>query len=262
MKNRDAAMILAVILAAAGIAILAHIAPFPFLLDTTGTTVWRLPANGARTIYLTFDDGPNPTATPQLLDLLKSKQAPATFFLIGRYVNEETAPIIRRMFDEGHSVALHTGDRWLLTRTAGSLARKLREDSERIQRLTGHAPCRLFRPHAGWRSIPMIRGARQAGFKIAGWSWMSWDWVWFRERTGARVARQVVANAAPGKIIVIHDGHHRNPQADRKYAIEAAAQIIDGLRAKGYRFAGLCDATGALPQGRPSQGTPSPENQE
>ena len=235
-------MILAIVLAITGVSVLAHIAPFRFLLDGTDTTIWRMPAAGAKTIYLTFDDGPNPTATPQLLDLLKGKNVKATFFLIDDYVNESTAPLIRRMFDEGHSVAQHSGDRWLMARSPSAFATKLKGAADRIEMLAGQRPCKLFRPHAGWRSVPMLRGAAQLNYRIAGWSWMSWDWVWFRQRTGPRVAAQIVANAAPGKIIVIHDGHHRNPRADRMYAIDAAARIIDQLQAQGYSFAGLCEA--------------------
>jgi peptidoglycan/xylan/chitin deacetylase (PgdA/CDA1 family) len=55
------------------------------------------------------------------------------------------------------------------------------------------------------------------------------------------VANQVLAHAAPGKIIVIHDGHHRNPRADRRYALQATRQIVDGLRAQGYQFGTFCE---------------------
>jgi peptidoglycan-N-acetylglucosamine deacetylase len=236
--------VLAVILiAAAGIAILAHIAPFPFILDAAhgGASIWRLPGSSGKTIYLTFDDGPNPTATPQLLDLLKQKKVRATFFLIDDYVTEETAPIVRRMFQDGHSVGQHTGRRWLFLRSPSYLADMLKTSANKIERLAGRRPCPLFRPHAGWRSTAMFRGAARAGYKIAGWSWMSWDWVGPRKRTAERVASQVTSHAAPGKIIVIHDGHHRNPRADRTYAIEATGRIIDALRAEGYDFGTLCE---------------------
>jgi peptidoglycan-N-acetylglucosamine deacetylase len=239
---RASPVIIALILAVAGIAALAHIAPFPFLLDyTNSVTVWRVPVSGSeKTIYLTFDDGPNPRATPDLLDLLKQKNVRATFFLIGEYVNETTAPIVRRMFEEGHSVGQHTGRRWLLLRSPRYLADMLQSDADKIHRFSGHRPCRLFRPHAGWRSVPMMRGVERAKYKLIGWSWMSWDWVWFRRRTGPRVASQVVGHSAPGKIVVIHDGHHRNPQSDRRYAIDAARRIIDQLSAKGYTFGTMC----------------------
>lgn len=234
---------LLIVLIAAGVATLAHIAPFPFLIDAAagGRSVWRMPTNGARSIYLTFDDGPNPTATPQLLDLLREKNARATFFLIDGYVNESTAPIVRRMFDEGHAVALHSGDRWLFLRSPGRLAKTLLDAASRIEALTGRPPCRLFRPHAGWRSLAMYAGAARANYKIAGWSWKTWDKVLFRKRTAARVASQIAANAAPGKIVVLHDGHHRDPRADRRYAAEATGIVIDELRARGYEFRTMCE---------------------
>jgi peptidoglycan-N-acetylglucosamine deacetylase len=223
-----------------GVVLLAHIAPFRFVLDAS--TIWRVATAGSeKTIYLTFDDGPNPTATPILLDLLKEKNVRATFFLIDEYVTEETAPIVRRMFEEGHSVGQHTGRRWLLLRSSSYLQEMLTASADNVERLAGSRPCRLFRPHAGWRSVAMIRGAARAGYKIVGWSWMNWDWAGFRERTGPRVARQIVKHAKPGNIVVIHDGHHRNPRADRLYAVEAAQRLIDELGEQGYVFRTLCD---------------------
>lgn len=223
----------------------AHVLPFPFVLEwfDRGTTVWRIDPNAGKTIYLTFDDGPNPTATPELLDLLKEKDVRATFFIIDDHLTEQTAPIVRRMFEEGHTVAQHTSRRWLLVRSPSEMREFLNESADRMQRLTGRRPSPFFRPHAGWRSIPMFRGVRKAGYKLVAWSWMSWDWVGFRKRTGERVAAHIVKHAAPGKIVVIHDGHHRDPKADRDYAIEATALIVDQLRAKGYRFEGLSAAS-------------------
>src|SRR5918996_1796244 len=99
------------LLAIVGVTILAHTAPFPFLLDVTDRTVWRMPATDPPTVYLTFDDGPNPTATPALLDVLTRHGVVATFFIIDRYLTPETAPIVRRAFEAGHAVALHSDTR-------------------------------------------------------------------------------------------------------------------------------------------------------
>lgn len=220
---------------------LSHIAPFPFVLDAIhrGQTVWRMPDDA---IYLTFDDGPNPTVTPHLLDLLKEKQVRATFFLIDDYLTEETVPIVRRMFAEGHAVAQHTSRRWLLLRRPATIVSTLRRGADKVERLTGHRPCKLFRPHAGWRSSALITGAARAGYKVVGWSWMSWDWVGFRRRTGPRVASQLLKHAGPGQIMVIHDGDDKDPRADRAYAVEATRLIIDELRARGFTFKPLCDS--------------------
>jgi Predicted xylanase/chitin deacetylase len=236
-------MVVTIIVVVLGVTALSHTAPFPFLFDAAvgKVSVWRVrqPAD-RRSVYLTFDDGPNPTATPELLDLLKEKNVQATFFVIDEYVTEATAPIVRRMFAEGHAVGQHSGNRWLMLHSGSRLAAELQTAASRIELLTGYRPCPIFRPHAGWRSIPMFRGMSRLHYRLVGWSWLMWDWYWFRRRAGDRVAYQVLAHAGPGKIIVIHDGHHRNPRADRRYALEATRRIVDGLRAQGYDFATFC----------------------
>jgi peptidoglycan/xylan/chitin deacetylase (PgdA/CDA1 family) len=239
-------MIVGLICVVAGIFALAHVAPFPFIFDAAAgkTSVWRAPEPpGKKTIYLTFDDGPNPSVTPQLLHVLRDKQVHATFFIIDDHVTDATAPIVKRIFDEGHAVGLHSSDRWLMLSSGGALGRRLAAASAHIEKAAGRIPCPLFRPHAGWRSPAMLRTLGRLMFKLVGWSWMSWDWNWFRKRTGKRVASQILAHAAPGKIIVIHDGHHKNPAAERAYAVEAVPLIIDGLRARGYEFRTLCENT-------------------
>jgi peptidoglycan/xylan/chitin deacetylase (PgdA/CDA1 family) len=240
-------MVAGILIVVLGAAALSHTAPFPFLFDAIAgkLSVWRVqePA-GRRVVYLTFDDGPNPTITPELLDLLRDKKVPATFFLIDAHITESTAPIVRRMFEEGHAVGQHSGDRWQMLHSPSHLAADLENGADRLERLTGHRPCPIFRPHGGWRSVPMFMGLSRAQYKLIGWSWLSWDWYWFRKRTGARVASQVISHAAPGKIIVLHDGHHLDPMADRRYTLEAAGQIIDTLRARGYEFAPICGSGG------------------
>ena len=240
----------------AGVLFVSHIVPFRFVQDWwhREDSVWSVPAAaGQFPLYLTFDDGPNPTATPQLLNALKEHNVRATFFLIEDYVTAETAPIVRRMFDDGHCVAQHTGRRWLLARSPGHVEQMLRRAADHIERVTGRRPAPLFRPHAGWRSELLFRGAARAGYTVVGWSWRTWDWVGFRQRTGALVAAQVIRHAAPGKIVVIHDGHHNNPRADRAYAIDAAGRIIPALRERGVQFRTLCDAI-TTQQSGPSAG--------
>ena len=75
------------------VAALVHTAPFPFVLDVTDRTIWRMPQGAPPTIYLTFDDGPNPAATPQLLDTLDRHNVRATFFIIDKHLTSDTAPI-------------------------------------------------------------------------------------------------------------------------------------------------------------------------
>lgn len=237
-------MFAVIIIAVAGITALAHTAPFPFLLDFVRRDVsfWRMPQGpGQKRIYLTFDDGPNPAATGQILDLLRDKNVKATFFLIDAHAGESTAPLVRRMFEEGHAVGQHSDNRWLMLHSPSRLEAVLQADADRIEKLAGRRPCPVFRPHAGWRSVMMLAAVRRAHYRLVGWSWMTWDWVWFRKRTGERVAAQILAHATPGKIIVLHDGHHIDPAPDRQYALEAADRIVDGLRGAGFEFATFCE---------------------
>ena len=227
-------------LAAAAIAILAHTAPFPFLLDVTDDTVWRMPQADPPSVYLTFDDGPNPDATPGLLDVLARHGVAATFFIIDKHLTEATAPIVRRAVDEGHAVALHAHTRRLMFMTPGGFAATLREAADRMERLTGRRPCRAFRPHAGNRSVPMLMGAARAGYRVVGWGWMLWDFNMFRAKTADALVPRLADRASAGDIVVIHDGHHEDPRADRRYAIETVDRLIPELRAAGFAFGTIC----------------------
>jgi peptidoglycan-N-acetylglucosamine deacetylase len=235
---------LAAILILIGVVVAAHSAPFPFLFEAfrPGQSLWRMkPARGAPTIYLTFDDGPNAAWTPPLLDALRDTGARATFFLIDEHITDDTAPLVRRIADEGHAIGLHSGTRRLMIMSPAALASRLTAAAARIRAITGEEPCRLFRPHAGWRSAPMYGGLERAGYRLAGWSWGMWDWDWWRTPRADRVAAKIARKASAGDIVVIHDGHHRNPDADRRHAGETVRRLVPVLRARGFDFAPLCE---------------------
>jgi peptidoglycan/xylan/chitin deacetylase (PgdA/CDA1 family) len=228
------------LLVGVGVVLLAHTAPFPFLLDVTDRTTWRMPGTTTATIYLTFDDGPNPTTTPALLDVLARHGVKATFFIIDRHLTAETAPIVRREFEEGHAVALHSHTRALMFYRPALVASTLQEAAARMEVMTGHAPCKAFRPHAGNRSIPMLLGARGAGYQVIGWGWMLWDFNWLRSKSADALVPRLTSRASPGDIIVIHDGHHVDPRSDRQYAVETVDRLIPELRARGFEFGRIC----------------------
>ena len=229
--------------------VLAHTAPFPFLLEFLGPerSVWHMPASdGVPTLYLTYDDGPNPAATPALLDVLAEQRVSATFFVIPRHVNELTAPIVTRMFEEGHGVALHSHTRTLMLRQPDEFARVLDEQAGDLERLTGWRACRLFRPHAGWRGGEMYQGLDRAGYTLAGWSFGMWDWNWWRPAQPDQLAQRLAERASDGDIVVMHDGHHENPRADRQQTVDATSRLVPLLRQRGFRFGTLC-TTGERP---------------
>lgn len=225
-----------------GLVFLAHTAPAPFLLDAMAgdRAVWHMPRGDPPTVYLTYDDGPNPTTTPDLLDVLAQEGAHATFFLIDRHVTEETAPLVRRMFAEGHAVALHSASRQYMLMSPSELARTLSGAADRIEALAGSRPCRAFRPHAGWRSGQMYSGLRRIDYKLVGWGWMLWDFDWFRSRRADRIVPRLVSRASAGDIIVMHDGDESAPRKDQRHTVEATAQLVPELRARGFTFGTVC----------------------
>jgi peptidoglycan/xylan/chitin deacetylase (PgdA/CDA1 family) len=237
-------MFLAIALILVAAVTLSHTAPFPFLLEAfrPDRSVWRVgQTDGARNVYLTFDDGPNATWTPHVLDALDEVGATATFFLIPEYIIPETESVVRRIAQEGHAIALHSGSRKPVVMSPDALAAQLRTSVQRITQLTGRAPCRLFRPHAGWRSATLYEALQRIDFKLAGWSWGMWDWSWWQKLEAAPVARRLERKASPGDIIVIHDGHHKDPTKDRSYAGGAVRLLVPALRDRGFTFATLCE---------------------
>ena len=236
---------LAVVLALFGAVAFAHTAPFPFLLEAfrPARSLWHVAQQpGAPpTIYLTFDDGPNARWTPLLLDALRETDARATFFVIDEQITPATEAVLQRVAAEGHAIGLHSNTRRRMIDSPERLASTLQTFSARITSLTGREPCRLFRPHAGWRSATMYEGLDRAGYRLAGWSWGMWDFDWWRRPRGERLAARLARKASPGDIIVIHDGHHRDPDADRRHAAETVRRLVPELKSRGFAFGRLCE---------------------
>ena len=229
---------------AIGVAItaLAHMWPAPFVIDWMAgdRAVWSMPRTGTPTVYLTFDDGPNPSTTPDLLDVLVAESEQATFFIIDDHLNEQTAPIVRRAFEDGHAVALHSATRRPMLMTPAQLAGTLNAAAARIETLAGGTPCRAFRPHAGWRSGQMYDGLRELDYRLIGFGWMLWDFNWFRARSADSSFRRIAPRVSDGDIIVMHDGDESAPTRDQRHTVEATRRLIPELRSRGFAFGRVC----------------------
>ena len=235
-------MVLLFIGIAVAIAALAHTAPFPFALDAlhADRVTWRMPHDaGPPTIYLTYDDGPNPAATPALLDVLAAEGVPATFFLIERHITDATAPLVRRIATEGHAIGLHSHTRKKMLMAPADLAQTLTQFAAKVEQITGQPACPAFRPHAGARSTNMMLALKQIDYQLVGWGFMLWDFDLFRPRS-VRIVPRLVRYASPGDIIVIHDGDHVDPRANRQHAIDVTRALIPALRQKGFSFGRIC----------------------
>jgi chitooligosaccharide deacetylase len=231
------------IAAGAGLLALAHTAPAPFLFDALvgDRARWHMPKRKPPTVYLTYDDGPNPATTPDLLAVLARERVTATFFLIDQHITDRTAPLVRQMFEEGHAVALHSHTRAYMLMSPDRFTRTLTAAADHIEQVAGRRPCRAFRPHAGWRSWSMYAGLKTIDHRLIGWGWMLWDWNWFRPRTADAVVERINDRVASGDIVVMHDGDESAPFADQRHTVDATARLIPALRARGFAFGTVCD---------------------
>ena len=186
-------------------------------------------------IALTFDDGPNPTATPRILDALRAEGVRATFFLLGRHV-ERWPELARRVATDGHAIGNHGyHHRKLQFKTPSYVRRDLQLGTDAIVRASGVTPA-LFRAPHGFRSPWVSSIATRLGQHTIGWTLGVWD----SDRPGADViARRAIEGARPGTILLLHDGDGYDPDGDRTQTAEALPQIIRALRQQGYEFVGL-----------------------
>jgi peptidoglycan/xylan/chitin deacetylase (PgdA/CDA1 family) len=179
-------------------------------------------------LALTFDDGPNPIWTPRLLEVLSRRGVRATFFLVGSYAQAEPS-LVRQIAAAGHLIGNHS---WSHLNLALAPAHRIEEQITRttqtLEEITG-APVLFFRPPYGARRPATLSIARRLGLTPVLWNAMTSDWK--------NPSANAISLKLQGKIdrlyrqaqaanIVLHDGSHSNPSADRAPSVAAAAQLI------------------------------------
>ncbi|WP_229263773.1 polysaccharide deacetylase family protein [Cohnella cholangitidis] len=187
-------------------------------------------------IALTFDDGPDPVYTPQLLDLLKKHGAKATFFVVGE--NAEKYPdIIARIHEEGHILGIHNyvhHTNWLMR--PSTVKRQIHRTSDLIKRITGSRPM-YYRPP--WGIMNVFDYANLGHLQIVLWTSLFGDW---RKRVGAdKLYHRMKQKLKPGQVFLLHDcgitfGADRDAPAN---TLSALGRILDDGRQLGYRFIGI-----------------------
>lgn len=199
-----------------------------------GATLGALPALG-RSIALTLDDGPNPTATPLILDVLAERGVRATFFVLGRHA-ERWPALVERVHAEGHQIGNHGYyHRKLHFRGPAYVRDDIARGTRAIEAAGGGTP-RWFRAPHGFRSPWVNHIAASLGQRTAGWSLGVWD----SDNPGvAAIADRAVRGARPGSILLLHDGDGYDPLGDRTQTAAALPRIIDSLRERGFSFAPL-----------------------
>ena len=199
-----------------------------------GRVIHRL-ASADPVVALTFDDGPNPNATPAILDSLGRAGVRATFFVLGRHA-ERWPDLVSRMVDEGHIVGNHGfHHEKLLWHSPRWIRRDLTLGREAIERCGAKRPT-LFRAPHGQRNPWVSPIARSEGQQTVGWTLGFWD----SAKPGARViADRVLRGADCGSIVLLHDGDGYDPDGDRMQTAAAMPLVIRGLRERGFSFATL-----------------------
>lgn len=200
-----------------------------------GPVLNRLPAGG-NAVSITFDDGPNPLATPRILDVLRDEGVRATFFVLGRHA-ERWPDLVRRMADEGHQLGNHGyWHRKLHRRTPGYVRDDLVRGTAAIERASGGVRPHVFRAPHGFRNPWVTPIAASLGQRTIGWSLGVWD----SARPGAEeIVRRALHGMRAGSILLLHDGDGYDPDGDRLQTAEALPAIIRGLRARGLTFSTL-----------------------
>lgn len=175
-------------------------------------------------IALTFDAGPGKD-TPHLLDILKEKQVPATFFLLGRKHVDRYPEVVKRIADEGHEVANHTWTHRILTDLEADEVRdELSRTQDAIEKITGRKPT-LMRPPQGRTDGTVSEVSRELGLAQILWSATAKDY----STTDSALIRQRILDAADSDgIILLHDIYDGT--------VPAVPGIIDELKKRGFTF--------------------------
>lgn len=181
-------------------------------------------------IALTFDDGPHPRFTPQILDLLKEYDAKGTFFVLGKHV-KLYPEVVERIKSEGHEVGNHTFTHIDVSKSSYWKIKKEFEDTQNvIYNVTGSKP-NIFRPPFGFINNAALHIVQESGSRIILWS-PNQDPNDWRSPGEDYIVKHVLSNIGNGNIILLHD---YIPEKD-SHTVKALKRILPELTKEGYRF--------------------------
>ncbi|MFZ7104191.1 MAG: polysaccharide deacetylase family protein [Peptococcaceae bacterium] len=196
--------------------------------EKTGKIIWEVQTE-KKVVALTFDDGPSPTFTPQVLEILKKYDAKGSFFVIGKQA-EKFPEIVIRTALQGHTIGNHMHNHQTIIKIAKEdLIKDLSQAHQLIFRLTGQVP-QFFRPPDGYYDQEIVDAAEALNYKIILWTWTqdTRDWSGIPADT---IAQKIIKNITPGDIILFHD-----QGGDRSNTVKALEIVLPALKEKGYRF--------------------------
>ncbi len=186
------------------------------------------------TIYLTFDAGYENSQTAKILDVLKSHNVPAAFFVVGNYLENEPA-LVRRMAEEGHIVGNHTYHHYDMSQISDRSAfeKELRDVETAYEEITGQPMPKYYRPPRGEYSETNLQMAKELGYRTVFWSLAYVDWYQDDQPTAEEAFSKLIPRIHNGAVVLLHSTSQTN------------ADILDELLTKwegmGYQFASLDD---------------------
>ncbi|MBO0960488.1 polysaccharide deacetylase family protein [Neobacillus sp. MM2021_6] len=197
-------------------------------VEPTGQVIWEV-ATHKKVIALTFDDGPDPVYTPQILLLLEKFGAHATFFQIGNRM-ELYPDIVEQVVEAGHELGNHSMTHPYENKVGFHQMRNEVILADRIiQKYQPNHP-KLFRPPGGYLDTALLQEAKEQGYKVVLWSYHQElrDW----SLPGAlSIANHVISHARHGDILLLHDSG-----GDRSQTIQALKIFLPALKEQGYNF--------------------------
>lgn len=207
---------------------------------TTTTSTTTAPAPRIRrpivppgTVALTFDDGPNETFTPQVLDILARYNVKATFFLVGAEV-EKSPALVRRILDEGHAIGNHTWDHIDLTDLDEEGFRQQVDRTQTLLTEIQGAPVTCVRPPHGRINQYVMDQLNARGLRMMKWNRDTEDW---KQPGVDSIISRALSGMAPGRVILMHDSG-----PDMSQTVAALPTIIEGIQAQGLQISPVCSA--------------------
>lgn len=193
-------------------------------------------------IALTFDDGPSPQWTGQILDQLKEWDVRATFFMIGQHV-AQYPDLARRVAREGHEIGNHSyTHHGIFFYTKDELQQEVLDTEKIIKAVTGRQTT-CFRPPKAWITNDEKKWLKDLGYQVVLWTLNPKDWVTFDDKY---IIKYILKKIKPGDIILFHDsgGVFNIDHGNRHETVKTLPRLIKELKAKGYRFVTISELIG------------------
>ena len=189
-----------------------------------------------KVLYLTFDAGYENGHTPMILDALKKHQVPATFFVVGNYLEREPE-LIKRMVNEGHIVGNHTYSHPDMSKisTVDAFSKELSDVESLYQSITGETMKKYYRPPQGKYSTANLQMAKELGYTTFFWSLAYVDWYVDDQPTHEEALKTILSRIHPGAIILLHSTSSTNA--------EILDELLTHLEGMGYKFKSLNELT-------------------